>query len=273
MSKSQNIQILKQLFVQDAEKASVREQLEQAFDLVEAFVTVIDASGNIVLINRKGKEILGYQDEDELIGKNFKEFLEMENHQESADGFFKALWRGDVDQQYYHQIHLQNRNQEGCVVEIVYKTIPDSGKKILGALISGSDITDQNQSSRKLFRSKEKAEQSTKAQSDFLSRVSHEIRTPLNAIMGFTEQLRQTDLDEQQSEFVKVIDKSSEHMLSLINDILVIQKIESQALHFEHLPFKMTYPVSYIYSVLKPRAEEKSLRFCCSAMPSDSGRY
>jgi PAS domain S-box-containing protein len=213
MSELQNFQILEQLLNPNAENTSVAEQLRQILDLVEAFVAVINVSGDIVLINRKGKEILGYQD-DELIGKNFKEFLVAENHQENTDSFYKALWRGDVDQHDYHQIHLYKSNHEPCIVEILYSTISDSRKNLVGVLISGSDISNQNQSNRRLYRSKEKAEQFNRTKSDFLSRVSHEIRTPLNAIMGFTEQLRQTELDEQQSEFVKVIDKSSEHMLS-----------------------------------------------------------
>jgi PAS domain S-box-containing protein len=260
MSQHQNIDILEQLFKPGVEDASLIKQMKQLFDLVEAFVAVIDTSRNILLINRKGKEILGYQ-EDELISKNFTKHLVPEKHRKRTDVFFENLMNGKLEHPGYHQIHLCKIDQGTCVVNVLYTLIPDSGKKILGALISGSDITDHDSKTHRLFKSKEKAEQFNKAKSEFLSSVSHEIRTPLNAIMGFTEQLRQTELDEQQSEFVKVIEKSSEHMLSLINDILVIQKIESSELSFEHLPFKIHYPVEYIYSVLKPKAEEKNLRF------------
>jgi signal transduction histidine kinase len=67
--------------------------------------------------------------------------------------------------------------------------------------------------------------------------MSHEIRTPLNGIVGFTEILRSTDLDSEQREFLSIIDKSSENLLSIINNILDLSKIESNKIEIENIVF------------------------------------
>ncbi|HBH48232.1 MAG TPA: hypothetical protein DDX98_06310 [Bacteroidales bacterium] len=110
-------------------------------------------------------------------------------------------------------------------------------------------------------KQKEEAVQANKTKTEFLARVSHEIRTPLNAILGFTEQLIQTELDAKQKEFVNIIDKSSEHLLSLINDLLIISKIEARQLTLDKTPFKIGYTLNYIHNTLSVKADEKNLRF------------
>ena len=123
------------------------------------------------------------------------------------------------------------------------------------------NITHEKVNAQKLRKSKEMAEQSNKAKNLFLARVSHEIRTPLNAVLGFTEQLLQTDLSAQQRDYVKIIDNSSEHLLSLINDILVLSKIEARQINFEQSPFKLKYIFQYVHSALDVKAREKNLDF------------
>jgi len=79
--------------------------------------------------------------------------------------------------------------------------------------------------------------QANEAKSLFLANMSHEIRTPLNGIVGFTEILRSTDLSEEQEEFLSIIDKSSENLLSIINNILDLSKIESNKIEIENVVF------------------------------------
>ncbi|SFV69748.1 BarA sensory histidine kinase (= VarS = GacS) [hydrothermal vent metagenome] len=79
--------------------------------------------------------------------------------------------------------------------------------------------------------------QANEAKSLFLANMSHEIRTPLNGIVGFTEILRSTDLSEEQEEFLSIIDKSSENLLSIINNILDLSKIESNKIEIENIVF------------------------------------
>ncbi len=84
---------------------------------------------------------------------------------------------------------------------------------------------------------KQSALQANEAKSLFLANMSHEIRTPLNGIVGFTELLKTTNLDEEQHEFLSIIDKSSENLLSIINNILDLSKVESNKVEIESIVF------------------------------------
>ncbi|MFO7828723.1 MAG: ATP-binding protein [Bacteroidales bacterium] len=134
-------------------------------------------------------------------------------------------------------------------------------KKIFTGVAITQNITDDKQNERELKKSKEEAERANRSKTDFLARVSHEIRTPLNAILGFTEQLKQSTLNKQQNDYVDIIEKSSEHLLTLINDILVLSKIEARQIRFEKSPFKLNYTIKYIYNTLLVKANEKNIRF------------
>jgi len=133
--------------------------------------------------------------------------------------------------------------------------------KIFTGVAITQNITEEKQTERKLKKSKEEAERANRSKTDFLARVSHEIRTPLNAIVGFTEQLKQSDLDHLQQDYVNIIDKSSEHLLSLINDILVLSKIEAGQIRFEKSPFKLRYTIKYLYNAMLVKANEKNIQF------------
>jgi PAS domain S-box-containing protein len=123
------------------------------------------------------------------------------------------------------------------------------------------NITAHKITEKRLKKSKEEAEKANKAKSEFLAHVSHEIRTPLNAIAGFTEQLLKSELTPRQLEQLNIIDKSADHLLSLINDILILSKIEAKQVRFDKAPFKIEYTVKYVYKSLVEKANEKGIRF------------
>ena len=139
--------------------------------------------------------------------------------------------------------------------------LKNANNEVYSGIAITQNITDDKLNQQKLKKSKEEAEKANRAKSEFLARVSHEIRTPLNAILGFTEQLKQTKLDKKQSDYLNIIDKSSEHLLSLINDILILSKIEARQINFENAPFKIGYTVKYVHNALLVKAEEKNLQF------------
>ncbi|NPA67915.1 MAG: hypothetical protein GXO50_04830 [Chlorobi bacterium] len=88
---------------------------------------------------------------------------------------------------------------------------------------------------------KEKAEESNRLKSSFLSNMSHEIRTPLNAVLGFTEILKTTELDNKQKEYINIIETSGKHLLNLINDIIDISKLESNQIKVEESECHLNY--------------------------------
>lgn len=107
---------------------------------------------------------------------------------------------------------------------------------------------------------KDMAEEANRAKSVFLSSMSHELRTPLNAILGYTQILRrQANLTDTQKQQLDTVRSSGEHLLSLINDLLDLGKIESQKMELENAPFNLPAVIKEIYNITKVRAEESSM--------------
>lgn len=112
------------------------------------------------------------------------------------------------------------------------------------------------------------AQEASEAKSMFLANMSHEIRTPLNGIVGFTELLKDSGLKEEQSEFVEIIEKSSENLLEIINNILDLSKIESNKLELEHIAFDPIEEFESAIEVYAVRASEKHINLGCFIDPS-----
>jgi signal transduction histidine kinase/response regulator RpfG family c-di-GMP phosphodiesterase len=123
------------------------------------------------------------------------------------------------------------------------------------------DISKSNYYRKELLIAKGKAEKLAKVKEEFLATMSHEIRTPLNAIIGFTNQLNKTSLQEQQQKFVGVLKSSSKHLLGLVNEILDLSKLEAGKLRIENISFQPHSLVFDVYDVLKVNAENKDLEF------------
>ncbi|MEA1892246.1 MAG: ATP-binding protein [Campylobacterota bacterium] len=115
---------------------------------------------------------------------------------------------------------------------------------------------------------KESAQEASEAKSMFLANMSHEIRTPLNGIVGFTELLKDTGLQEEQSEFVEIIEKSSENLLEIINNILDLSKIESNKLEIEDIVFNPIDEFESAVEVYAVRASEKHIDLGCFIDPA-----
>ncbi len=115
---------------------------------------------------------------------------------------------------------------------------------------------------------KQYAMEASEAKSMFLANMSHEIRTPLNGIVGFTELLKDTDLHEEQREFIDIIEKSSENLLEIINNILDLSKIESNKLEIEDIVFNPVEEFESAVEVYAVRASEKHIDLGCFIDPN-----
>ncbi|MHC0447918.1 ATP-binding protein [Flavobacterium sp. 3-218] len=107
-----------------------------------------------------------------------------------------------------------------------------------------------------LARQKKIAEQAVAAKENFLANMSHEIRTPLNAVIGFTELLSGTRLDQEQRSFVQDVQTAGENLLLIVNDILDLSKIESGGLTLELQPFDLPKALRHVYDLLKVKVTE-----------------
>jgi CheY-like chemotaxis protein len=122
------------------------------------------------------------------------------------------------------------------------------------------DVTDRVAAERELVIAKEAAEAANRAKSTFLTNMSHEIRTPLNAILGFTQVLaRDPDLNALQQDRLATIRRGGEHLLTLINDILDLAKIEAGRSSIQVAPFDLAAVVGEVGELFRPRADERGL--------------
>ncbi len=117
-------------------------------------------------------------------------------------------------------------------------------------------------------RDKEYAMEASEAKSMFLANMSHEIRTPLNGIVGFTELLKDTELHDEQREFIDIIEKSSENLLEIINNILDLSKIESNKIEVESIVFNPIDEFESAVEVYAVRASEKHINLGCFIDPT-----
>ncbi|MDR1578510.1 MAG: response regulator [Deltaproteobacteria bacterium] len=122
-------------------------------------------------------------------------------------------------------------------------------------------------------RAKELAEESARAKSEFLANMSHEIRTPMNAILGLTHLTSQTDLSDQQAEYLQRISAAAQSLLRIINDILDFSKIEAGKLEMEMTEFKLETLINGNFKLLGAQAQAKGLDFSWSATKDTPGFF
>ena len=129
----------------------------------------------------------------------------------------------------------------------------------VGTMLMNNDRRRRDQITKNLKAAEEKAREAVQAKSEFLANMSHEIRTPLNGVIGMTDLLMESQLDERQKQLANIVSESGAALLHLINDILDYSKIEAGKLDFEHIDFHLISMIETESDIVAARATEKGL--------------
>jgi PAS domain S-box-containing protein len=195
-----------------------------------------------------------------VIGKKVSEVSSVLNEIRITENFKVAL-EGHGSDSFNFQFHFPDSGKSGWAS---CKTNPmkDVFGEITGIILTIYEITELKQTESDLIMAKEKAEESDRLKTAFLTNMSHEIRTPMNGILGFAELLKEPTLTfEEQQEFIKTIGISGERMLSTINSIVDISKIEAGMVNVDINETNISEKMLFTYKFFKPEVESKGLKF------------
>ncbi len=160
-----------------------------------------------------------------------------------------------------YEIQITNRNGEKRWWFISGAPNYNDKGQLIGSIGIHLDISDQKRLEQELAKAKSFAEAAAKAKELFLANMSHEIRTPLNGIIGMIRQLAKENLNKEQHSYVKSAESSAKHLLTILNDVLDIAKIESGDLEIVKSSFSPSALIYNVHSIMYSQAKEKNLEF------------
>jgi two-component system sensor histidine kinase/response regulator len=212
-----------------------------------------DLSFSCTFCNPAFLRLMGYESREEVLGKNVHDLL----HHTRPDGRpYPAaecpLGQALVNGRKWHgpEELFWRADGSSLAVEVLSHPIVHEGQ-LRGCVVTFVDSTERKRAEKALLRAKEEAEAANRAKSEFLANMSHEIRTPMNGILGMTALALDSELSPEQREYLEMVKSSGESLLTLLNDILDLSKIEAGKLELETSEFSIE---DCIEEALKPLA-------------------
>ncbi|HEX3841304.1 MAG TPA: PAS domain S-box protein [Acidimicrobiales bacterium] len=226
------------------------------FDLAPVGLAELSTDGRFIRVNPAVCDILGYSAE-ELISMTPADI----SHPDDAEMVrvvVNELAQSNIDELNHTRRFIHADGQVvWCAVRLVRIHGTDGANDYV--LAGYLDVTDRNEFERQLGHMATQASEASQLKSNFLANMSHEIRTPMNGIIGMTELLLDTDLDDMQRDFAQTVRASGAALITVINDILDYSKIEAGKVSIEEVEFSVETVVHDVLHLLTHQAESKGL--------------
>ena len=245
---------------------------EESFRLMVESVTdyaivMLDPEGRVVSWNAGAERIKGYSAE-EIVGQHFSRFYPQEDIQSGKPqrDLDVVAAKGQFEDEGWRV------RQDGSTfwANVVFTAIRDQGGNLRGFAMLTRDLTEPMKIEATLTKAKDAADAANQAKSAFLATMSHELRTPMNAILGYSEILMEDAKDKGQEDFIPDLQKihaSGNHLLSLINNILDLSKIEAGKMDLFLESFGISRVIEDVVSTIRPLVEKNAntLQVHCAA--------
>ena len=243
---------------------AIQESEEKFRNIFESFQDIYyrtDVHGKITMVSPSSQELSGFTPE-EAIGKHITEFYVNPKKQSML---IRELLKTGTVRNYENNLILK----DGSIMQSISNIRLIYGKEGKPVAVDGvvRDITYLKKASEELLNAKEIAEKSLKVKETFLANMSHEIRTPMNGIIGMIDLLNETALDNEQRKYVHTIKKSSETLLTILNDILDLSKIEAGKMELRISPASIENIIEKLYSLFYQQASAKNITLMYSIAP------
>jgi PAS domain S-box-containing protein len=239
------------------ESPGSEERFRVISETIHIGVFEIDEQGSCLYTNTSFQEIFGISLVDSLT-RDWREFL----HQEDTKTVSER-WEHAITEMATFSMDCRIIRPDGDLRWVHVYSQPvfsDAGSRYTGTV---EDITERKTTEEELKKAKEAAESANMAKSQFLANMSHEIRTPMNGVIGFTDLLMDTPLDDIQIDYTQTIKRSGTALLSLINDILDFSKIESGELDFEEIAFDPELLAYDVCDLVRPKIGRQPVELLC----------
>lgn len=251
-----------------ASEAETRE-LHAILDTATDGVAVLDEDGHILALNRAGEALFGF-DQNEVAGESFTILFAKESQAGALD-YLAGLRQSGVASVLNDGRDVIGRARQGGSIPLFMTLgrVGAAGKPKFCAVLR--DMTHWKKAERELREARLEAEHASALKSDFLAKISHEIRTPLNAILGFAEVIMEERFgpvgNERYKDYLKDIHASGSHVMSLVNDLLDLSKIEAGKLELNFGSVDANRVVSECVSLIQPQAARERVIVRLSLAP------